>query len=286
MSVRVRAGHGLGAALLALAALWGIGALGWATAMAVEAQRELQNALAVAARGLARGDAAAVWSLVGLSALYGVAHAAGPGHGKALLGAAAVAGVERPLGLAGLAVSAALVQGLAAVAIVYGGLALLSLSPMAAMGADGRIFAPIGYAAAGAFGLLFAWRGAQALSRGKAACCGHGAHGDGHDHGRVHPHRWRERVALVVAVGARPCAGAMIVLAIAWMADAPWAGVAATGPMALGVAVVTAAVALGGVALRGASLVAAGGAQTARIAGGLQIAAGGMLFAFAAVGLA
>jgi ABC-type nickel/cobalt efflux system permease component RcnA len=273
----MRAAFGAGAALVAAVLLWRLGAFGWAMATAVEIQRSLQGALAGAARALAQGDAAAVWSLAGLSAVYGVAHAAGPGHGKALLGAAAVAGAERPLGLAALAAAAALAQGLSAVAIVYGGLAILSLSPMAAMSADETVFAPIGYAFAGAFGLLFACRGLRALIGRGEACCGH------HAPEPARRTRWRERAALVVAVAARPCAGAMIVLAIAWMARAPWAGVAAAGAMALGVAAVTAAVALGGFAFRDVALVA--GAGTAQVAGGLQVAAGGALCAFAVAGL-
>ncbi len=248
MPVRLRAALGVAGALVAGFLLWRLGAVGWAMATAIEAQRALQGALAGAARALARGDAGAVWSLAGLSALYGVAHAARPGHGKALLGAAAVAGAERPLGLAALAAAAALAQGLAAVVIVYGGLAVLSLSPIAAMTADATVFAPIGYAAAGAFGLLFAWRGLRALAGRGEACCGH------HAPLASPRRRWRERAALVAAVAARPCAGAMIVLAIASMAKAPWAGVA--------------------------------GAGTARVAGGLQVAAGGVLCAFAAAGLA
>jgi ABC-type nickel/cobalt efflux system permease component RcnA len=278
MSVKARAALGVAGALGAAVLLWRLGVFGWALATAVEAQRALQGALAGAARALAQGDAAAVWSLAGLSALYGLAHAAGPGHGKALLGAAAVAGAERPLGLAALAAGAALAQGLAAIVFVYGGLAVLSLSPMAAMTADATLFAPIGYAAAGAFGLLFAWRGLRLLFGRGDACCGH------HASEPSQRTRWRERTALVAAVAARLCAGAMIVLAIAWMAQAPWAGVAAAGAMALGVAAVTAAVALGGFAFRDAALVA--GAGTARVAGGLQVAAGGALCAFSAAGLA
>jgi hypothetical protein len=47
---------------------------------------------------------------------------------------------------------------------------------------------------------------------------------------------------------------------------------------------VTAAVALGGLAFRGAALSAGGGVAAARIAGTLQILAGGALCAFAAAG--
>jgi ABC-type nickel/cobalt efflux system permease component RcnA len=282
MPVRARAALGVIAALAAALLLWRLGALDTLAAAALALQRDLQGGLARSARALAQGEPVAVWSLVGLSELYGAAHAAGPGHGKALLGAAAVAGAERPLGLAALATVASLAQALTAITVVYGGFALLSLSPTTALRADKTLFAPLGYAAAGLFGLLFAWRGLRALGAGHAHGCG------------CHPPeaqtaaRWRERAALVAAVAARPCGGAMIVLAVAWMAGAPWAGVAGALAMAAGVAAVTAAVALGGFAFRDAALVAGGGARVVRLAGGLQIAAGGALclFALAGMGLA
>jgi ABC-type nickel/cobalt efflux system permease component RcnA len=268
MSVRARAALGVAAALAAAILLWRLGVLAAATEAALSLQRELQNGLARAARALAQGDPAAVWSLVGLSALYGAAHAAGPGHGKALLAAAAVAGAERPVGLALLAAAASLAQALTAIAVVYGGFALLALSPMGALRSDATVFAPLAYAAAGLFGLLFAWRGLRALAGSHAHGCGcHAPQAGGAG-------LWRERAAIVAAVAARPCGGAMIVLAVAWMAGAPWAGVAGALAMAGGVAAVTAAVALGGFAFRDAVFVA----------GGLQIAAGGALFLFALAG--
>ena len=282
MPVRGRAALGLVAALAGAIVLWRYGVFDTLTESALALQRDLQGGLARAARALAKGEPAAVWSLAGLSALYGAAHAAGPGHGKALLGAAAVAGAERPLGLAVLAMAASLAQALTAIVVVYGGFALLSLSPMKALQGDATLFAPLGYAAAGLFGLVFAWRGLRTLAGSHAHGCGCHA---------SHPHatdRWRERAGLVAAVAARPCGGAMIVLAVAWMAGAPWAGVAGALAMAAGVAAVTAAVALGGFAFRDATLVAGGGAQVARLAGGLQVAAGGALclFALAGIGLA
>jgi ABC-type nickel/cobalt efflux system permease component RcnA len=279
MPVRSRAALGVTAAIAVAVVLWRFGALVATAEAALALQRELQSGLARAARALATGDPAAIWSLVGLSALYGAAHAAGPGHGKALLGAAAVAGAERPLGLALLAAAASGAQALTAILVVYGGFALLSLSPMTALQADATLFAPLGYAAAGLFGLLFARRGLRALAGSPAHGCGcHAPHAHA-------PHRWRERAGLVAAVAARPCGGAMVVLAVAWMAGAPWAGVAGALAMAAGVAAVTAAVALGGFAFRDAALVAGGGARAARLAGGLQLAAGGALFLFALAGM-
>jgi ABC-type nickel/cobalt efflux system permease component RcnA len=122
MPVRLRAGLGVAAMLVAAVLLWRLGLVEAGMAGALDLQRDLQAGLARAARALNAGQPAALWSLVGLSAVYGLAHAAGPGHGKALLGAAAVAGVERPGPLAALAVAAALAQALTAVLVVYGGL--------------------------------------------------------------------------------------------------------------------------------------------------------------------
>lgn len=49
-------------------------------------QQRLHRALAGAIRTLkAEGSVTAAWALISLSFLYGVFHAAGPGHGKAVL---------------------------------------------------------------------------------------------------------------------------------------------------------------------------------------------------------
>ena len=48
-------------------------------------QRDLHRELAAAMRSVQGNDAAAAWSLAGLAFLYGVFHAAGPGHGKVVI---------------------------------------------------------------------------------------------------------------------------------------------------------------------------------------------------------
>jgi ABC-type uncharacterized transport system, permease component len=100
MPIRARAALGVVAALVAAVLLWRFGFLAAATEAALALHRDLHNGLARAAHALAQGDAASVWSHVGMSALYGADHAAGPGHGKALVGVAAFTGAERPLGFA------------------------------------------------------------------------------------------------------------------------------------------------------------------------------------------
>src|SRR5262247_935544 len=76
----------------------------------------------------AKADGSAVWGLLGVSFLYGIFHAAGPGHGKAVISSYVVANDETwRRGLA-LSFASAMLQALVAVAIVGIASALLSAS--------------------------------------------------------------------------------------------------------------------------------------------------------------
>ena len=57
------------------------------------------------------------------------------------------------------------------------------------------------------------------------------------------PGGWRRGLAAIVAVGLRPCSGAILVLVFALAQGLFWAGVAATFVMALGTAITVAAIA-------------------------------------------
>ena len=61
-----------------------------------------------------------IWSLIGVSFLYGVFHAAGPGHGKAIVSSYLLSHRQTLRRGVALAVSASMCQGLVAVLIVYG----------------------------------------------------------------------------------------------------------------------------------------------------------------------
>src|SRR5262249_21063744 len=54
------------------------GVLGWIFTKQAEFYRQFSSLLRAA-----KADGSAAWSLLGLSFLYGIFHAAGPGHGKA-----------------------------------------------------------------------------------------------------------------------------------------------------------------------------------------------------------
>ena len=56
------------------------GVLGWIFAKQAEFYRQFSSLIRAA-----KADGSAAWTLFGLSFLYGIFHAAGPGHGKAVI---------------------------------------------------------------------------------------------------------------------------------------------------------------------------------------------------------
>src|SRR5437868_4238364 len=56
------------------------GVIGWLLARQAEFYREISTAIRAA-----KSDGSAVWTLFVISFVYGVFHAAGPGHGKAVI---------------------------------------------------------------------------------------------------------------------------------------------------------------------------------------------------------
>lgn len=255
-------------------------------------QAEFQGGLARELRGVHGGQAAAFWALMGLCLTYGFVHAAGPGHGKALIGAYGVARRVPALKLAGIGLLAALAQGTAAVLIV------LVLAGIAGMGRTGiesvdrGLLAMLGLAAMGLVGLWLIWRALQriaAASRLPAqASPHHHAHGDeacaecGHAHlppasAMLAAANGREVAALVAAVAVRPCSGALILLLLTWQMGLLWVGILGAYAMALGTAGVAAGLALALALGRDGLLAGAGrrgGAAGLRLAAGIEALAG------------
>jgi len=279
---------------LAIGAVW-LSEGGWFDALgrwAAEQQRAFQDAMAGSISALRRGDQAALWTLIGVAAGYGFAHAVGPGHGKVLLGGAALASRATMGRMAGLAVLSSLAQSLSAVLLVYGGLLVVEVSASMAVDAVERILAPASYAAIGAIGLLLVWRGVRRLPWRGQAEHRHGP-GCGHAHGPSAEEvqrltSWREAAMLIGAIAIRPCTGAIFLLVIAWWMDLVWQGLAAVMAMGLGTAAFTVLVAVSGVATRGAAIFASAGESrgAALAVPALQIAAGAMIVFFAAAFLA
>lgn len=189
---------------------------------------------------------AALPGLLWLSFAYGVFHAAGPGHGKAVISGYIVAD-NRSLrrGLA-LSFAAAIVQALVAIALVAV-LTLVLRATAATMSATTGIIEQGSFVLVALVGLYVLWRKSGsfvALAGGAAAhdpTCDH-VHLPGPDE-IARLTGWREMAGIVLAAGLRPCAGALIVLVFANAQQLFWAGIAATFAMALGTALTTGALA-------------------------------------------
>ena len=83
----------------------------------------------------AKTDGSAVWTLLGISFVYGIFHAAGPGHGKAVISSYLVANDETWRRGIVLSFASAMLQAFVAIAVV--GIAAVLLGATAkAMGDD------------------------------------------------------------------------------------------------------------------------------------------------------
>lgn len=221
---------------------------------------------------------AALPGLLGLAFAYGVFHAAGPGHGKAVISGYIVAD-NRSLrrGLA-LSFAAALLQAFVAIALV--GTLTLLLNATARTMASATTWVEQGsFALVALVGLWVLWRKAGSFlaiggeGQDGGACCDHAHLPDAQQLARLSG--WREMAGVVFAAGLRPCAGALIILVFANAQGLLWAGIAATFAMALGTALTTGALAAVAVFFKFAALRLAGGGSLrgARILAGLELLA-------------
>jgi ABC-type nickel/cobalt efflux system permease component RcnA len=133
------------------------GIMGWIMAQQVAFERLLSGSV----RAI-KTDTSALWTLLGISFTYGVFHAAGPGHGKAVVASYMLAN-ERAL-RRGIAISffAAVLQGLVAIAIV-GILALILNATSQQMRQTANFVELASYAGIAVLGLWLVWRKGSAL---------------------------------------------------------------------------------------------------------------------------
>ncbi|WP_306027885.1 nickel/cobalt transporter [Stappia sp. MMSF_3263] len=277
-----------------------------------------------------KADGSAGWWLMGLSFLYGVFHAAGPGHGKAVISSYVLANGETLRRGIVISFASALAQAVTAVMVI--GLASIVLRMTSIAITETTRWLEIGsYAAVAGLGLYLVWRkivrplltprkvvalGAQAVvacdhhdhhshhtherAHGHAHEVRHAHahththdhghdHGHGHGHGHDHDHAAGEVCAscghlhapppqmlagdfslsrawtVILAVGLRPCTGALVVLVFAISQGLAWAGVAATFAMAIGTGLTVSALATIAVLAKDAAMRTVGGRGAARL---------------------
>jgi ABC-type nickel/cobalt efflux system permease component RcnA len=240
------------------------GLVGWLLARQSEFYREISTTIRAA-----KSDGSAIWTLLAISFAYGIFHAAGPGHGKAVISSYLVANQETAWRGIVLSFASALMQALVAVAIVAVGAWLLNVTAKTMCGAE-KAIEIASYGLIAIFGARLVWTkggafiGALQAERPQpalAAAHHHHDHGHHHDHDHVHdehcghshgpmpdelagPGGWRRGLAAILTVGIRPCSGAILVLVFALAQGLFWAGIAATFVMGLGTAITVATIAV------------------------------------------
>jgi nickel/cobalt transporter (NicO) family protein len=285
--------------------------------------------LSGALKGIASGSPLkAGWTLVLISFLYGVFHAAGPGHGKAVISGWLLAtrnDLRRGIVIAGMS---SLFQALTAI-IIVGGL-LFFVSSAATMARDVAGFLEsASYLMIAGVGLYLVWTSIvavrSAVSSGAMAVAPSGVttrvhdgftfdavtprdplpagHVHGPDCGCGHAHlpeaaevrgdwSWSKAVTLSLAIGLRPCSGALLMLMFAWSIGIFWAGILSTLAMGVGVFITISLIAaLAVFAKSAARRYSRFGSQTlerivmlVRLAVGLAIAGLGALMFWASLG--
>jgi nickel/cobalt transporter (NicO) family protein len=234
-------------------------------------QRALHRGLADAVRAVERQGWVAASSLIGLSFLYGVFHAAGPGHGKLIIATYLATHESRLKRGIALAIWSALAQGVTAVIAVEATVAILGLS-LADATKTALQLERVSYALVALLGMLLMIAAARRL------WSGHHHHAE-HDHDNHHGHAHmpspsdipdeitlRQMLSIILSIGIRPCSGAVLVLIFAYILHLRWTGISAVLAMSIGTAITVAGLAALSVyarqvALRLSSLIPEGSAR-------------------------
>jgi nickel/cobalt exporter len=168
------------------------GIIGWVLAKQAEFYRSLSGMIRAA-----KQDGSAVFGLLGLSFAYGVFHAAGPGHGKAVISSYLVANEETWRRGVVLSFASALLQALVAVLLVGIAAALLKMTSQKICAAD-YVIEIASYSLIVAVGARLLWvkgRGLLAALQSLRPLTQVGAavapthrhdHDDDHDHDHAH----------------------------------------------------------------------------------------------------
>ena len=241
------------------------------------AQRSLHRELAATLQAVQeQGAAAALW-LVTLSFAYGVLHAVGPGHGKVVITTYLITQGSRLGRGVLLSMLTSLFQGVTAVAAVGVGVVILGLSLRHTQSHADNLQL-LSYALVAIAGLVIVvsrvrclarWsmpdrshdlQGNSMLAKGERAANGHTPHDDDTCCGHAHspsaeqldaPLSWRAIAGMAIAVGIRPCSGAIVVLLVAHSLKLHSAGIAAVLAMSLGTAMTVSVLAAVAVYARG-----------------------------------
>ncbi|WP_312690281.1 nickel/cobalt transporter [Kosakonia sp.] len=183
-----------------------------------------------------------LWLLTG-AFFYGVLHAIGPGHGKFIVTTWLSTSHESQMASRVVPVLGSLMQGVSAILFVF----ILAVGFNLAAGdlSESRWYVEKASAVMiGSFGAYIAWQAINSLRPPKLTItalsplhqhngnCGCGHHGVGARVGGD----WKTRLGVILAIGARPCSGAIMILLFSNALGIVTWGIAAVMTMAVGTA--------------------------------------------------
>jgi nickel/cobalt exporter len=244
---------------------WAQPALSWVVEQQLAFHALLQDAVMAYKNGQSLAPALA---LIGIAFAYGVFHAVGPGHGKAVVSAFFLArdshikrGIAMGWSIAAIQAAVAIVLvGLVGILLDMGRMALLNSMPLVEAASYGLVVL---------LGLMMTWRAVAPMIRRSA---GHEHrdhdHADacGHDHGtgglRDDVAGTREFWGAALASGMRPCTGALIVLLFALANGIFVIGALAALAMGVGVALTISLIGIAAILARRGMILTLGGAAS------------------------
>jgi ABC-type nickel/cobalt efflux system permease component RcnA len=252
------------------------------------AQRDLNDSISDAFRRVRDTQSRSAMALIlGLAFLYGVLHAVGPGHGKAVVASYFVANHSRWTSGIVMGSVISLIQGASAIVLV-GLLAIVLQWRQFDVLNRSTLVEFVSYGLIAALGLVMFYR----------AVTGKGC---AHDHGPAHPHEHEHHdhvpivyaatsataldMRLIVATGLTPCASAIIILLFALANQSLGVGIAAVASLAIGMAITVSTIGVASILGRRAllSVLDSVGVQSHRFEQGLSVL--GALLIMAASGL-
>jgi len=301
-------------------------------------QQDFYRSLTGALKAM-REDGSNLWVLIGLSFAYGVFHAAGPGHGKAVISSYMLANEVALRRGVMLSFVSAFLQALTAILVMA--LVFLVLRGTSVSMTDATWFLEVAsYVMITLFGAWLLWQKAGRRLRGlfganpahslSAAHAHSHSHGHAHGHGQAHSHAghdhghhghdhhghnhhghshhsragvdvcetcghshapdpamlsgdrfsWKSAWSAVVAVGLRPCSGALIVLTFAFLNGLWVGGVLSVFAMATGTAITVSALATLAVTAKNWAVAYAGDGRAGnRVHATIEIGGAAMVFA-------
>ena len=218
-----------------------------------------------------KNDGNTAWYLIGLSFAYGIFHAAGPGHGKAVISSYMLANEVAARRGIFLSFASALLQGVTAVVVISAIMLFLRGTGIKTSNLAGSLEIT-SYFLVMLLGLYLIWTKVFIKKRAHSHAHAH-THDHNHNHGHSHePHPdpnhvhsddcgcghshaadpqmlegkigLKEAWSAILAVGLRPCSGAIIVLTFAFLNGLFVAGILSTFAMSIGTGITVATLAL------------------------------------------